>query len=100
MHTRNLFASSMLFIILSLLLNSCGTCDGIAFYFTKVFEQQEPNDLNTSLANLIDKNTEILANCSVAGYTKSKLSNSQEWLQEYNIERYDVSYTCDIKLSG
>lgn len=96
MHTKNLFAFSIVFIIISLLLNSCGTCDGIAFYFSKVFEQQEPADLNTSLVNLIDKNTEILADCSVVEYTKSKPSDSQEWLPQYNLERYDVSYTCDI----
>jgi hypothetical protein len=97
MHTKNLLASSIpLIIILSLLLNSCGTCDGIAFYFTKIFEQQEPNDLNTSFANLINKNTEILADCSVAGYTKFKPSDLDKSLQEYNIERYKVSYTCDI----
>jgi len=92
---KNFFVLSILLIILSHLLISCA-CDQIAFYFTKVFEQQAPNDLNTSFANLIDKNTEILSDCSVVGYTKSKQSDLHEWLQEYEIERYNVSYKCDI----
>ena len=95
MHMKNFFVLSILLIILSHLLISCA-CDQIAFYFTKVFEQQAPNDLNTSFANLIDKNTEILSDCSVVGYTKSKQSDLHEWLQEYDIERYNVSYKCDI----
>ena len=96
MHTKNHLVLFILFIILSLKLSSCGACDGMAFTLTKVFEEQTPNDLNTSLASLIDKNTEILSDCSVVGYIKSKQSDIHEWLQEYGIERYDVTYKCDI----
>jgi len=96
MHIKNFIVPSILFITLSYLLSSCGACDGIAFTLTKVFEQQASNDLNTSFANLIDKNTEILSDCSIVGYTNSNQSDLHEWLQDYGIERYDVTYECDI----
>ena len=96
MHNKNYFVKSILLLILAYSLSICTACDGQAFTLTQVFEQQADDDLNTSFDNLIDQNTELLSDCSVATYTKSPQSDVHEWLQEYGIERYNVSYMCDI----
>jgi hypothetical protein len=83
-------------ILTTLLLSSCGSCDGVALHLFKVYDQRASDDLTSTFNNLIDENTEILSDCKVTNYSQPNTSYLPPRLQEFNIERYDVSYICDI----
>jgi hypothetical protein len=83
-------------VLVALLLSSCGLCDGVEVHLYKVFEQQSSDDLISSFDKLVHKNTEILSDCIVINYSSPNVSSLSERLQEFNLVRYDVSYSCDI----
>ena len=86
---------SLCLCIVAMIFTSCGSCDGLGLTFHEVYEGAYI-DLNTSFTELIKANTEILEDCTTVNYTKSPKSDLHEWIQDYDIEKYDVSYECDI----
>jgi hypothetical protein len=95
---------SLSFPVIYLFLNGVGEkfetinpalCDGIASHLYKAYEGTQ-TDLNINFTELIKSNTELLEGCTAVSYTKLPISDSEQWLSHYNIEKYNINYKCDL----
>jgi hypothetical protein len=70
-------------------------CDAMTMAFYKVHEAVS-QDLEREFTELMKSNTELLEDCLPIEYTRASAEEAGEWLNKHGIEKYKVTYQCDI----